>query len=71
MTESTEVQIQILMKLSEKTGRKMRIKDFRAKTVFIKIRYDNFDTYTRQNTLQQSFADSKIIYKKPSFLYIF
>ena len=54
----------ILMKLSEKTGRRLRKNQFKGTTVFIKIRYNNFDTYTRQTTTQRSFSDTETIYKK-------
>ena len=53
----------ILMELSEMVGRRLRKKRFKGKTVFIKLRYDDFNTLTRQKTLQRPFFTTEKIYQ--------
>lgn len=52
-----------LLSMSDKVGRRLRNKNLMSNTVFIKIRYDNFDTYTRRLTLKSLTNSTDIIYK--------
>ena len=52
-----------LLKLSEKVGYRLRKKHLRGKTVHLKMRYDDFNTLTRNRTLMQNFNSTETIYK--------
>ena len=52
-----------LLHLSEKVGYRMRQKDLNGKTVQLKLRYEGFDTITRNRTLKNSTANTEIIFK--------
>jgi len=52
-----------LFKLSEKVYFRLRENNFYGKTIFIKIRYDNFNTISRQISFQRSFNSTDEIYK--------
>ncbi|MFW5998597.1 MAG: DNA polymerase IV [Bacillota bacterium] len=52
----------VLLILSEKVSRRLRKNNFTGCTIFIKIRYDDFKTYTRRNTLSYYFNDTENIY---------
>lgn len=52
-----------LMEMSAKVARRLRQKDLRGSTVFIKIRYDDFTTLTRRITLGSSTNSTDTIYQ--------
>lgn len=52
----------VLMKYSRKVASTLRGKKLKAKTVFVKIRYYNFKTHTRQHTSRGAFHDTETIY---------
>ncbi len=52
-----------LFKLSEKVSFRLRENNFYGKTIFIKIRYDNFNTISRQISFKRSFNSTDEIYK--------
>ena len=51
-----------LMKLVEKVTRRLRKKNLRGSTIFIKIRYNDFSTYTRRKTLNQTVNQTDIVF---------
>lgn len=55
--------LSVLMVLTEKVCRRLRSKNLRACTVFIKVKYDNMKTHTRSKTLQQAVHDTETIYR--------
>ncbi|TYB30386.1 MAG: DNA polymerase IV [Candidatus Mcinerneyibacterium aminivorans] len=50
-----------IVSISDRVARRLRKKNFWAKTVFIKIRFENFTTYTRRKTLGEYFKDSSTL----------
>ena len=62
--QDSEKIFSVLMALSDKVGRRLRKKSLCGKTVFIKIRYGDFTTLTRQTTSPQAFYDTKTIYEQ-------
>ena len=54
--------LSVLLRLSEKVSRRLRNKNLYGSTVFIKIRYDDFQTYTRRLTINNSFNDTDNIF---------
>lgn len=51
-----------LMEMSERVVRRMRQKNLRGRTVFIKIRYDDFETLTRSLTLDNLISRADTLY---------
>ncbi|MFW5976480.1 MAG: DNA polymerase IV [Bacillota bacterium] len=58
-----EIIFSALLILCEKVSRRLRKNKFSGNIVFLKIRYDNFKTYTRRKTLDYSFNDTESIYE--------
>ncbi|MFW5985657.1 MAG: DNA polymerase IV [Halanaerobiaceae bacterium] len=56
--------LSVLLWLTEKVARRLRNKDLKAKTVFVKVRYDDFSTYTRRITLDNFIANTEKIYQE-------
>ncbi|MFW6035113.1 MAG: DNA polymerase IV [Halothermotrichaceae bacterium] len=52
-----------LMEMSERVSRRMRKKGLRGSTIFIKIRYADFKTYTRRSTIADFINDTDTIYR--------
>ncbi|RCW81429.1 DNA polymerase-4 [Halanaerobium sp. DL-01] len=52
-----------LFKLSEKVSFRLRENNFYGKIIFVKIRYDNFSTVSRQMSFKRSFNSTDEIYK--------
>lgn len=52
----------VLASLSEGVGREMRRQDKRAKTITLKVRHDDFETFTRSNTLRLAVDSDQEIY---------
>lgn len=57
-----------LLKLSVDVGRKLRREDTKAKTITIKIRYNDFRTLSRAHTLQQTTDLDNVIYHEACLL---
>ncbi|MFW6281851.1 MAG: DNA polymerase IV [bacterium] len=53
-----------LMNISAKVSRRLRKKGFAGNTIFIKVRYGDFTTYTRRFTFKIPTNDTDFIYKK-------
>ena len=51
-----------LMDMSEMVTRRLREKELKGRTVFIKVRYDNFDTLTRSHTLNEKIFTAESLY---------
>jgi nucleotidyltransferase/DNA polymerase involved in DNA repair len=51
-----------LLRLSEQVGRRMRKEGYICDTVTVKIRYDNFKTFTRQKKLAKYFQRDDILF---------
>ncbi|MGM0436884.1 MAG: DNA polymerase IV [Bacillota bacterium] len=51
-----------LMGMTEKVSERLHNKNLKGKTVFIKVRYSDFKTYTRRKTLKNYVNDTDIIY---------
>ncbi|MDD3374558.1 MAG: DNA polymerase IV [Candidatus Omnitrophica bacterium] len=68
-TKDKEVLYKILLYLSEKVSRRLRLEGLKGKTVTIKVRYEGFQTYTRAATLgfSTNFVDN--IYQKAKELF--
>ena len=58
----TSIMLSMLLKLSQKVGRRMRRKGFGGKTVTVKLRYSNFETHTHRETLPHLLRDDLGIY---------
>ena len=52
-----------LLHLSEKVGYRMRKKNLKGKTVQLKLRYEGFETLTRNKTLKYTTANTETIFK--------
>ncbi len=52
-----------LLEMSEKVSRRMRKNGFKGSTVFVKVRYDDFSTYTRRVTLNNPITGTNILYQ--------
>ncbi len=53
----------VLLELSQKVVRRLRKKQMKGSTVFIKIRYDNFETFNRSLTLKNPADDVDTVYR--------
>ncbi len=66
--------LKVLLMLSEKVSRRLRLDDFKGRTISIKVRLEGFKTYTRAVTLPEStnFVDDIFMHVKMLFenLYI-
>jgi nucleotidyltransferase/DNA polymerase involved in DNA repair len=51
-----------LLHLSEKVAYRMRQKDLKGKTIQLKLRYEGFETITRNRTVEKSTANTEIIF---------
>lgn len=52
-----------LLRMSSKVSRRLRQHDFEGNTIFIKVRYGDFTTYTRRLTIFSATNDTDEIYK--------
>ncbi|MFW5995692.1 MAG: DNA polymerase IV [Halanaerobiaceae bacterium] len=62
LTDDDEISA-ALMEMSERVVRRMRKKGLRGRTVFIKIRYDDFETLTRSLTQDRLISRADILYE--------
>jgi DNA polymerase IV len=53
-TRNRELLVQTIQRLSENVGRRLRREDFRARKVTLKLRYEDFETHTRQTSLDRA-----------------
>jgi len=53
----------VLLGLSEKVCRRARLEGYKAQTVTLKIRFDTFETHTRQKTIDSPTDDERLVYK--------
>jgi nucleotidyltransferase/DNA polymerase involved in DNA repair len=51
-----------LLQLSEKVGYRMRKKELKGRTVHLKLRYEGFETITRNRTLRNNTANTDVIF---------
>lgn len=51
-----------LMGMTEKVSERLHNKKLKGKTIFIKIRYSNFKTYTRRKTIKNYVSSTDLIY---------
>jgi nucleotidyltransferase/DNA polymerase involved in DNA repair len=58
-----EILRETLLHLCEKVGYRMRQKKLNGKTIQLKLRYEGFETITRNKTLNDSTANTEIIFK--------
>ena len=68
-TKDTEMIACELMRLSEKVSTRLRVENFKARTITLKIRLEDFDTYTRASTLGSATNFDDIIYGEIKKLY--
>ena len=61
VTNRNELEKKVML-LSEKAGFRLREKDLKAKTVFVKIRYSGFKTITRRLTIQSCIESDNEIF---------
>ncbi|MHC4480450.1 MAG: DNA polymerase IV [Planctomycetota bacterium] len=61
-TEEADLLLRTLMRLCEKTARRMRKAGLRGRTVTTKVRFEDFSTLTRQQTLERSVAEASELY---------
>ncbi len=54
---------QYMFKLCEETGRRLRRLDKNARTIYIKVRYENFETITRQITIEKPICSDLEIFR--------
>lgn len=60
--EEEEYLFSVLMEFSGKVARRLRKKNLKAETVFVKVSYDIFKSSSRQITYQRAFHDTETIY---------
>ncbi len=60
--EEKEYLYSVLMEFSGKVARRLRNKELKAQTVFVKISYDIFKSCTRQITYKETFHNTETIY---------
>lgn len=60
----------ILRQLSERVGAELREEGKRARSIVLKLRYDDFETITRRITVKESVASDEIIFAKATGLLI-
>lgn len=60
--DETEYLLSVLMEFSGKVARRIRKKNLKAETVFVKVSYDIFKSCTRQITCKRAFNDTETIY---------
>lgn len=56
-----EEMLEVLKNISQKISSKMKEKKFKAKTLTVKIKYDNFDMVNRSKTLDEAFDKEDIL----------
>ena len=64
-----DIPLRMLLKLSQKVGRRMRKKGFAGKTITLKLRYSNFETHTHRETFPAFIQDDLKIYEAGKMLY--
>ena len=61
-TSDRELMLRTIRKLSESVGRRLRVDDQRARRITLKIRYEGFETHTKQMTLERpTQSDDEIV----------
>ena len=60
--EEEDYLLSVLMEFSGKVARRLRKKNLKAETVFVKVSYDIFKSSSRQITYQRAFHDTETIY---------
>jgi DNA polymerase-4 len=61
-TADRELMLRTIRRLSESVGRRLRVEDLRARCITLKIRYEGFETHTRQMTLDRpTQSDDEIV----------
>lgn len=58
-----------LLQLSEKVAYRLRQKNLKGRTIHLKLRYEGFETVTRNRTLRMNTANTEVIYKTISELF--
>jgi len=62
-TSDRELMLRTIRKLSESVGRRLRHEDFRARCITVKLRYEGFETHTKQTTLERpTHSDDEIVH---------
>ncbi len=61
--------LQTLLWLSEKVGYRLRQKKLKGKTIHLKLRYDNFNTITRNKTLREETDNTQTLYETCAALF--
>ena len=67
--KDTEQLLKTLLWLCEKVGYRLRQKKLKGKTVHVKLRYDNFNTITRNKTLPEWTDNTQTLYETCSALF--
>ena len=65
-----ETLLKTLLRLSEKVGYRLRKKGLRGRTIHLKLRYDNFNTITRNKTLAAPADNTQKIYETIQRLFV-
>jgi nucleotidyltransferase/DNA polymerase involved in DNA repair len=61
-TADRELMLRTIRRLSESVGRRLRVEDLRARCITLKIRYEGFETHTKQMTLDRpTQSDDEIV----------
>lgn len=68
--KSFDAIFKMLLKLSQKVGRRMRKRGFAGKTLTLKLRYDDFETHTHRRTLPNIIWDDREIYEECKLLFM-
>ena len=59
-----------LLQLSEQVGRRLRKENYTGKTITVVIRYENFETHTRQKTFDFHFDEGFSIYRVAKSIFL-
>ncbi len=62
ITDSEQIS-KTLLQLTEKVAWRMRQQDLKGKTIHLKLRYEGFETLTRNKTLKDRTANTEVIHK--------
>jgi len=61
-TSDRELMLRTIRRLSESVGRRLRVEDQRARCITLKLRYEGFETHTKQMTLDRpTQSDDEIV----------
>ena len=68
-TRNRDLLVQTIQHLAERVGRRLRRDDFRARKVTLKLRYEDFETHTRQVSVERPLETDEEIIRLATLLF--